>query len=99
MHPRNLFAVALLLTLSAPLASADDGAKYPNWKGQWDVVLVPGLGGQTVKFDPTKPMGRGQEAPLTEEYKKVHEQSMRDQAEGGLGNSQAQSAIRAVCRA
>jgi hypothetical protein len=86
MHPRHLFAVVLLLTTSVPLASADDGAKYPNWKGQWNLVVVPGLEGQAVKFDPTKPWGPGQEAPLTEEYKKVHEQSMADQAEGGLGN-------------
>ena len=86
MHPRRLFAVVLLLTMSVPLASADDGAKYPNWKGQWNLVVVPGLEGQAVKFDPTKPWGLGQKAPLTEEYKKVHEQSMTDQAEGGLGN-------------
>jgi hypothetical protein len=86
MHFRHLFAVVLLLTMSVPLASADDGAKYPNWKGQWNLVVVPGLEGQAVKFDPTKPWGLGQEAPLTDEYKKVHEQSMTDQAEGGLGN-------------
>jgi hypothetical protein len=86
MHPRHLFAAVLLLTMSVPLASADDVAKYPNWKGQWNLVIVPGLEGQAVKFDPTKPWGLGQQAPLTEEYKKVHEQSMADQAEGGLGN-------------
>ena len=39
-----------------------------------------------VKFDPTKPWGRGQQAPLTPEYQKVHEDSMADQAKGGLGN-------------
>jgi len=65
MHPRRLFAVVLLLTMSVPLASADDGAKYPNWKGQWNLVVVPGLEGQAVKFDPTKPWGLGQKAPLT----------------------------------
>ena len=90
MHPRHLLAVVLLLTMllmmSVPLAFADDGAKYPNWKGQWTLVIVPGLEGQAVKFDPSKPWGLGQEAPLTEEYKKVHEQSMADQAGGGLGN-------------
>jgi hypothetical protein len=55
-------------------------------KGQWSVILTPGLGGQRVKLDPTKPWGRGQEAPLTAEYQKVHEESMADQANGGLGN-------------
>ena len=67
-------------------AKAADDAKYPNWKGQWRVILVPGLRGQRVKFDPTKPWGTGQEAPLTPEYQKVHEASMADQANGGMGN-------------
>jgi hypothetical protein len=39
-----------------------------------------------VKFDPSKPSGRGQEAPLTPEYQKIFEDSMADQAKGGLGN-------------
>jgi hypothetical protein len=55
-------------------------------KGQWTVIITPGLEGQAVKFDPTKPWGRGQQAPLTAEYQKVHEDSMADQAKGGLGN-------------
>jgi hypothetical protein len=37
-------------------------------------------------FDPTKPWGPGQQAPLTPEYQKVLEDSMADQARGGLGN-------------
>jgi len=72
-----------------PLATnavAHDASKYPNWKGQWTIIITPGLEGQAVKFDPTKPWGRGQEAPLTAEYQKVHEDSMADQAKGGLGN-------------
>ena len=39
-----------------------------------------------IKFDPTKAWGPGQEAPLTPEYQKVLEESMADQARGGLGN-------------
>jgi hypothetical protein len=74
---------AVLLASSAPAA---DDAKYPNFRGQWTVILKPGLEGQRVKFDPNKPWGRGQEAPLTPEYQKVHEASMADQAKGGLGN-------------
>jgi hypothetical protein len=76
------FAVVLM----ASGAQAAEEAKYPNLKGQWTVILKPGLEGQRVKFDPNKPWGRGQEAPLTAEYQKVHEQSMADQANGGLGN-------------
>jgi hypothetical protein len=66
-------------------AQAADDAKYPNWKGQWDVIN-PRLGGQAIKFDPTKAWGTAQQAPLTPEYRKVHEDSMADQAKGGLGN-------------
>ena len=61
---------------------AQEAVKYPNWKGQWDYVN-PRLGGQSVKYDPTKAFGPAQQAPLTPEYQKVHEESMADQAKGG----------------
>src|SRR5436189_6470420 len=87
-HRDSIVAITLLVTLSASLsnAQAHDESKYPNWKGQWSVILTPGLGGQNVKFDPTKRFGPAQQAPLTPEYQKVHEDSMADQASGGLGN-------------
>jgi hypothetical protein len=75
-------AAALLLAIGG--AAAED-AKYPSWKGQWSRLLVPGVGGQGA-FDQTKFWGRGQQAPLTPEYQKVWEDSMADQAKGGLGN-------------
>jgi hypothetical protein len=78
--------IPLMLLPLATAAMAHDASKYPNWKGQWTVIITPGLEGQAVKFDPTKPWGRGQEAPLTAEYQKIHEDSMVDQAKGGLGN-------------
>src|SRR5215831_9973666 len=59
--------------------------EYPNWKGQWNAVN-PRLGGQAIKFDPTKAWGPAQQAPLTPEYQKVLADSMADQAKGGLGN-------------
>jgi hypothetical protein len=59
--------------------------KYPNWKGQW-VTINYRLGGQVIKYDPNKPWGIGQKAPLTPQYQKVLEDSMADQARGGLGN-------------
>jgi hypothetical protein len=77
-------ATAAALVLTIGIARADD-AKYPNWKGQWSRLLVPGVGGQGA-FDQTKFWGRGQQAPLTPEYQKVFEDSMADQAKGGLGN-------------
>jgi hypothetical protein len=77
-------AFILMLTIGGTRAAADD-AKYPNWKGQWSRLLVPGVGGQGA-FDQTRFWGRGQQAPLTPEYQKVWEDSMADQAKGGLGN-------------
>jgi hypothetical protein len=74
--------VALMLTIGG--AAADD-PKYPNWKGQWLRYFTPGIGGQGA-FDQSKFWARGQQAPLTPEYQKVWEDSMADQAKGGLGN-------------
>jgi hypothetical protein len=88
MPCRNLIGAVLFAALSLPTghARAWDDAKYPNWKGQW-LAINPPLGGQTpVKFDPTKAAGPAQQAPLTPEYQKVLEDSMADQAKGGLGN-------------
>jgi hypothetical protein len=78
-------AVALAAALTIGSAVAADDAQYPNWKGQWRRVVVPGVGGQGA-FDQTKLWGPGQQAPLTPEYQKVLQESMADQAKGGLGN-------------
>jgi hypothetical protein len=77
-------AAALIVTLGGVQAAED--AKYPNWKGQWIAIVTPGLEGRQFKFDPTKPRGLGQQAPLTPEYQKVLADSMAEQARGGLGN-------------
>jgi hypothetical protein len=76
-------SVIFMLTIGGARAAED--AKYPNWKGQWSRLLVPGVGGQGA-FDQTRFWGRGQQAPLTPESQKVWEDSMADQAKGGLGN-------------
>jgi hypothetical protein len=65
-------------------ASAFDDAKYPDLSGQWVAVRL-GVRGQPA-FDPTKPWGLGQQAPLTPEYQKILEQSIADQAKGTQGN-------------
>ena len=69
----------------ATAASAFDDAKYPDWKGQWTRARVPGAVGQP-SHDPTKPPGRGQQAPLTAEYQAIFEANLADQAAGGQGN-------------
>jgi hypothetical protein len=77
--------LVMALAIYAGDAGAADDAKYPDWTGQWERFVVRGLPGQP-SFDQTKSWGFGQEAPLTPEYRKVLEESMADQAEGGLGN-------------
>jgi hypothetical protein len=81
----SVMTLMILSLLTIPAANAQDQSKYPNWKGQWRDI-IPSLGGQAVRFDPTKPFGRAQNAPLTAEYQKVLDTSMADQATGGLGN-------------
>ena len=77
------FALVILMATIAGAHAAE--MKYPNWKGEWNAIN-PRLGGQGVKFDPTKAFGPAQQAPLTPEYQKIHEESMADQALGGQGN-------------
>jgi hypothetical protein len=77
-----VLAAALMIT-SGGVRAADD-AKYPDWKGAWARFVARGVPG--ISHDQTKPPGLGQQAPLTEEYKKVLAESMADQAKGGLGN-------------
>ena len=36
-------ALALALAMTSSIAKAHDEAKYPNWKGQWRVVLTRAL--------------------------------------------------------
>jgi hypothetical protein len=85
-NQRSVVMLVLVTTLTVAISGAQaDDAKYPSWKGEWNAIN-PRLGGQQVKYDPTKAFGPAQEAPLTEEYKKVHEASMADQALGGQGN-------------
>ena len=83
----NLIFAGVLAALLATstTAQAFDDAKYPDLSGQWVAVRIPGVTGQPA-FDPTKPWGRGQQAPLTPEYQKVLEASIADQAIGGQGN-------------
>jgi hypothetical protein len=87
LYQSSIGAIALAAALCAAIVGvqAADEAKYPNWKGEWDAV-VPRLPGQQLRFDPSKPYGRAQKAPLTDEYQKIHDESIADQAKGGLGN-------------
>src|SRR5215475_5459429 len=83
---RSALAVLALTTVLMATAghAQTDEKKYPNWKGEW-IAIVPRLEGQQLRFDPSKPYGRRQDAPLTEEYKKIYQKSLDDQALGGQG--------------
>ena len=83
MVTRNLITT---LTLAGALsfalgAQAHDAAKYPDWSGQW---RRPGVG-QGNAWDPNKPLGRGEGAPLTAEYQQIFEAGLANQASGGQG--------------
>jgi hypothetical protein len=78
-----VFAAA---ALCMPVATqAFDDAKYPALTGQWTRVMVPGTVDRP-SFDPTKPPGRGQEAPLTAEYRTKFESTLAERAARGLGD-------------
>jgi hypothetical protein len=77
-------AVAAALCASFAPARAWDDANYPDWKGQWSRAPVPGVTGNP-SYDPSKPRGRGEEAPLTAEYQAIFEANLKDQAAGGQG--------------
>ena len=84
MLDRSLLCALVLVTAACAgtgSARAFDETKYPDLKGQWTRISPPGM----PAFDPGKPRGRGQEAPLTPEYQAVFEANLADIAAGGEG--------------
>src|ERR1700733_11778132 len=84
-------ALAMLLTMLGGARAFDD-ANYPDWKGQWTRIPVPGIGG-VPSFDPSKGPGVKQQAPLTPEYQKVFEDNLAEQASGGHGRGRSHVCI------
>ena len=81
LHRSAIAAMALaILAATASGARAWDDTRYPDLKGQW-VRGYPGLS----RFDPAKPIGPKQEAPLTAEYQAIYQANLQAQAEGGQG--------------
>jgi hypothetical protein len=81
LHRSAIAAMALaVLAASTSGARARDDTRYPDLKGQW-VRGYPGLS----RFDPAKPIGPKQEAPLTAEYQAIYQANLEAQAEGGQG--------------
>ena len=89
LYRSSIGAIALAAALLLPVAGflpvagarAHDESKYPDWSGQWRWMQ----NGGPPRYDPSKPPGRGQQAPLKEEFRRIHEASMADQAIGGSG--------------
>jgi len=71
-------ALAVALLTTADRAGAADDGKYPDMSGQW-VRIGSGL------WDPDKPFGRGQQAPLNAEYEAIFEANLAEQAAGAPG--------------
>jgi hypothetical protein len=69
-----------VLALGTTGAIADEGAKYPDWSGQW--ARPRGVG---IQWDQDKRPGLPQQAPLTPEYQAKLEASLADQRAGGQG--------------
>ena len=82
LYRSSIAAMVLAAVLGATCADAQvvDGAKYPDLSGQW-IRGYPG----GARFDPAKPVGPRQEAPLTPEYQAIYQADLAEQAAGGQG--------------
>jgi hypothetical protein len=91
----SIGAALLALLCTAGVAGAQDDAsrydpsRYPDWSGPMRWTL--GRGGN--RYDQYKPVGLGQEAPLTPEYQAIFEAGLKDQHEGGQGANQTFSCL------
>jgi hypothetical protein len=79
MQPRRIGFVAgsvALLALLAPLGAAQafDETRYPDLKGQWNRTTAP-------RWELAKT------APLTPEYRAIYEANVKDQEDGGQGET------------
>src|SRR5215467_7834194 len=74
-------AIALVTALGAATAPgfAHDEAKYPDLKGSW---IRADQATTSTPWDPSKPPGKGQQAPLTPEYQALYDQALARRAAG-----------------
>jgi hypothetical protein len=73
-----LAAAGLAMAVSGAFALDPADAKYPDIRGAW---ARPGA----AQWDPTKPGGLRQQAPLTPQFQAVFEANLADAAAGGQG--------------
>lgn len=82
---RSIGVITLAMALGMTVAGAvgQQPVKYPDWAGAWERI-----GGGS--YDPSKPVGRAQQPPLTAEYQAVREKNLAEEAAGGQDyNTQA----------
>src|SRR3978361_2009911 len=85
LHKYSIASMALAaLCLAAGGAQAFDESKYPNLKGQWLRVPVPGGFGQPG-YDPSKRGGALRGGRLAAKSHGIFEETLKDQALGGQG--------------
>ena len=94
---RKTAPLVTALMLAFGVAAAAEEGKYPDWKGQWNRQRVPGVAGQP-SFDPNKPWGKGQQAPLTPEYQAVLEATSRPSGTAASSTGSGRPAAASVCR-
>jgi hypothetical protein len=84
LYRSSIGTMALVAALMSAIAGARafDDTQYPDWSGQWH---KPSQEGRGNPWNQTKPLGLGQEAPLTPEYQAIFEASLAEQAKGGQG--------------
>jgi hypothetical protein len=73
-------ALALSFGVAVTETRALDDAKYPEIRGAWARTM---RGGGTAAWDPTKPSGLQQQAPLTPEYQVIFEANLASRSAGG----------------
>jgi hypothetical protein len=75
----SIWAISLAAAIGGTIVSAwaFDESKYPNLKGQWVGVGVEA----DSPWDPSKPAGRAQQAPLSPEYQAIFEATLARYAE------------------
>jgi len=80
-----VFIAAMCLTLAGARALDERAttSPYPDMRGTWERA---GGNAEAGRFDPTKPPGRLQGAPLTVEYQAIYEANLADKAAGGQGS-------------
>lgn len=80
-------ALALAVAMLGYAPACAVAETYPDFEGPWRSTQTGDA------WDPTKPPGLAQAAPLTPEYQAIFEASLRDQAAGGRGNNYRSSCV------